>query len=149
MKKNCFLSLVAVGFASIVSVVMAAETKLSSVQNSPSLVSYLQDLSAIAAVGASVEFFGWSESFEKPDAVCKVVNAEVVVRQFREIAKEIVDGVKKVDQKAMNDFATLVGRGDYEFCYNVSCSDMSCERVYSFMSLNTPYKIQFQVGYED
>ncbi len=149
MKNVGFISVIILGVASLGSTAMGAESALPSVKNSPLLVSYLENLSEFASGGASIEYFGWSESFAEPTAQCRVSSASAVVMEFEKLAKEIVDGSEPINENAVAEFSRVIGEGDYKFCYNSICQNMSCNHFYSFISQTSKYRIQFEIGYED
>ena len=149
MKVLDFSMTMAIGFTSIAPMSIAAEGSRPSVTHSQLLVSYFADLSDIAANGATIEFFGWSESFRKARGACQIVSSDEVVHEFTNIVKEVVDGVESVNAHAINAFAEVVGSGSYNYCTDIVCRQMSCDQFYYFISTSSNYKIRFQIAHED
>jgi hypothetical protein len=148
--KPILLSAFALTTALAATTSFAESRELQSVRESSELMALFDDLKEFASSGASLEFFGWEENFptgSKED--CREVAAPAVVNEFREMTREIfVDGAT-VSERAMSDFAQVIGDGRYSRCYQYRCANRSCSRTTSFYSLNSDYRIQFELAYED
>lgn len=149
MKNVRLISAAVIGLSSFGSSAIAEVSTLKSVTNSPLLVSYLEKLAEFAAGGASLEFFGWTESFPEPSTQCKVLPASAVVREFEKLAKEVLIDFEPVDPNAVKEFSKVISKGSYSYCYHTICQNMSCNHFHSFISLSSKYRIQFELGFED
>ena len=103
-----------------------------------------REVVVVSAVRTAIGTFGGSLKDIAPTEL-----GAQVVRDFSEMAKEIFDERQILSPEALRDFARIIGNGDYKFCADSNFSGRSLDRISTYTSITSPYKIQFIVSFED
>jgi hypothetical protein len=158
VRENFLCAVLAVGtlssaaFAGDAAVATEAAPAAPSVASSPALVRLLDRLAEVASEGASLEFFGHTEEFslDFDPADCRQVSGAEVVQSFRELVGQILAGEQVAGQRqAFADFAAIVGEGRYSECRWGYSANRSYSSFIAFVGLDSGYRIQLELGYED
>ena len=135
-----------------------AAQPVSSVLDSPQLLSFFNVIGEVAAEGPSLSYFGWSEDERAipEDAKCYPAGLHDATEYLVKLVDQMEWATKaqqeKIDNampKALEDFREILGENTLNQCEWDVSEQMSLTRVTQFVTLTKGYKITFSLGYED